>query len=454
MSSQSKCAGVILLVDDDDIFREVLASALEDKDYRVYQAANGSQALKVIHEKKDVAVVLSDIRMPEMDGVELLRQIRLTGNLPVILATGFSEVTETQTAHALGASGFLAKPFEMEELLALVGSQISGKDDKAKTSDEDFARILIDDFVSGKTLKHGIFIRLSKDKFVKIAHEGLDLDISRVRDYKARGVKYLYLAKKDFRDYLSTSLSLAKKVSASTIDRDRKTRFLRHTGNLIVEKVLVEELDSFAVEAARDFFVNSLEVITEDEALFRSLEILNEHSDHVYAHSLSVSIYSIMLARAMGWKSAPTTFRVGLAGLFHDIGLKEIDRKILDTARPSLSRGDRALYETHTNRSGEILNAAGSIPEEVIQAVVQHHEDPNGFGYPRGLKGQEICPLARVIAVVDAFCEYAIRNPDSPKGMAAGEAIEKMEQFRSAGLDPVYFKALKDLVRKGGVKAA
>jgi len=445
----------LLLVDDDDIFREVLATALEDKGFKVHQAPNGLRALEVLQKETGIAVILSDIRMPEMDGVELLRRVRALGNLPMILATGFSELTETKTAHRLGASGFLAKPFEMDELLALIKTLFAGDREKTTAVDGDFARIMIDDFVSGKVLKHNIFIRLAKDKFVKIAHEGVDLDIARVREYKARGVKYLYLKKSDFRAYLGTSLTLARKVAADRkIDKEKRDRFIRQTGNLIVEKAMVEELDSFAVEAARDFFENALTVIAEDENLFRSLEILNEHSDHVYAHSVSVSVYSIMLARALGWKAAPTTFRVGLAGLFHDIGLKEIDRKIIDTPRASLTRAERILYETHALRSAEILNSSGTVPEEVVQAVSQHHEDPNGFGYPRGLKGAEITPLAKLLAVADAFCEFAVKNPDSPKGMSASEAISKMEQFRASALDPAFMKVLKELVRKSESSAA
>jgi putative nucleotidyltransferase with HDIG domain len=400
-----KSAGTLLIVDDDEIFREVLSSALGDQGYVVHQATSGKNALEMIAANPGIGLVLSDIRMPEMDGIELLRQIRAKGPLPVILATGFSDAAETKTAHQIGASGFLAKPFEMSELLTLFQSVLSGKTEKNLNTDDDFARIMIDDFVSGKVLKHNIFIRLSKDKYVKIAHEGLDLDIVRVRDYKSRGVKFLYLKREDFREYLSSTLALAKKVSASTgIDQRKKEHFLKHTGNLVVEKVMIEDLDQFAVNAAKEFFETALTVIVEEDELFRALEILNEHSDHVYSHSLGVSLYSIMIARALGWRAAPTTFRVGLCGLFHDIGLKEIDRRIIDMPRPSMGRSERAIYETHVTRSSEILSAAANIPEEVIQAVVQHHEDPAGFGYPRGLKGAEISPLARLLTVADAFC--------------------------------------------------
>lgn len=444
----------VLIVDDDELFREILLSILKDKDLEVLQSQNGKDALKVLESQK-VDLIISDVRMPEMDGITLLKKVREKSKIPFILSTGFSEITETGKAHELGANAFLAKPFESKELLETVDKLLSGEDAITNLADEDFAKVGIDDFVSGKILKFNIFVRLAKDKYIKIAHEGIDLDINRVRSYKQRGLKYLYLKKSDFKEYLSTSLTLTKRMKSNqNIDPEKKGRFLKHTGALIVEKVLVDDLDQFAVEAAKEFFEASLDVIMDEEELFRSLEILNEHSDHLYSHSLGVSIYSIMIAKEIGWKSAPTTFRVGLAGLFHDIGLKEIDRKIVDTPRPSLERKDRMLYETHPSRTTEILSSCPSIPEEVIQAVSQHHEDPNGFGYPRGLKGKEILPLSRLLTVADIFCEYAIKNPDYPKGMSAEDAVDKMQQFKSEALEPLFFGALKSLVRKKSKQAA
>jgi DNA-binding response OmpR family regulator len=101
----------ILLVEDDQMMMMVLGQALRRRGATAYSASNGEQALRVLETQK-VNLVISDVQMPIMDGVELLKCIRLRykdGPL-VLLATGQAHVTEPQVL-ALGGSGIIHKPF-------------------------------------------------------------------------------------------------------------------------------------------------------------------------------------------------------------------------------------------------------------------------------------------------------------------------------------------------------
>lgn len=437
----------VLLVDDDPICLAVTGGTLEELGYGVITASNGKEALGTFLNTKNIAVILSDVRMPVMGGVELLKEVRKTSKVPFLLTSGYSDVNLAAEYTNLGASGSLDKPFSASELGAALSEAIRAGANPTANNDEEFARVSVDDFISGKVLQYNIYVRLTRDRYVKVANVGVDLDIDRIRSFKQRGVRYLYLRRCDFREYLQTSISITKKLGkAHTIDVEKRQRFLRHTGSLLVEKALIDDVDSEDVAAAKEFFATSLEVIADQGDLLQMLIILNEHSDHVYAHSVGVSIYSIMIAQMLEWRAMPTVFRVGLAGLLHDIGTKEIDPKILDSSRTALARKERMLYETHPTRSAALLSACPVVPEEVVQAVQQHHEEPTGFGYPRGQKGGELSPLSRLLYVADSFCEFAIKNPDYPKGMTGSQAIERMTQMKSESLDPVFFDALKKAI--------
>ena len=99
----------ILVVDDEPDFLEVMRARLEANDYEVTTAANGKDALDYVKNNKP-AVVLLDILMPGIDGLEVLRRIRkMDESLPVYIITAFSTDERFKVANKLGASGFIVK---------------------------------------------------------------------------------------------------------------------------------------------------------------------------------------------------------------------------------------------------------------------------------------------------------------------------------------------------------
>jgi CheY-like chemotaxis protein len=108
----------ILVVDDSDSVRRILAEALEGEGYRVYTASDGRRAWDLLRQYPFFYdLVISDVMMPAMNGLELLR--RTIANFPwvkVILVTGSRDPDLTATAQALGAAAILTKPSSLEEI--------------------------------------------------------------------------------------------------------------------------------------------------------------------------------------------------------------------------------------------------------------------------------------------------------------------------------------------------
>ncbi len=112
----------ILVVDDEPDLREILKEEFTFEGADVSEAKNGNEAFQII-QQKPIELVLSDIRMPGGDGVSLLRNIKAKHlSYPsVILITGFADISASD-AYEIGAEGFFAKPFQLEDLLAKVNS--------------------------------------------------------------------------------------------------------------------------------------------------------------------------------------------------------------------------------------------------------------------------------------------------------------------------------------------
>ena len=113
----------ILVCDDEKDIVTALRIYLKSDGYQVYEAYNGKEALDIIR-SKEIHLVLMDIMMPEMDGIEAMVKIREISNVPVILLTAKSEDTDKVLGLTVGADDYITKPFNPVELQARVKSQL------------------------------------------------------------------------------------------------------------------------------------------------------------------------------------------------------------------------------------------------------------------------------------------------------------------------------------------
>lgn len=108
---------LILVVEDDPSIRKLITTTLKAHEYRYLSAANGQSAiLKASSHNPDI--VLLDLGLPDMDGVEIIRKIRAWSNMPIIVISARSEDSDKIEALDAGADDYLTKPFSVEELLA------------------------------------------------------------------------------------------------------------------------------------------------------------------------------------------------------------------------------------------------------------------------------------------------------------------------------------------------
>ena len=111
----------VMLVDDEVPFVETMAKRLEKRNLQIISAHDGQEALEKLNKNRNVDVVILDVKMPGMDGIEVLREIKKTHPLiEVIMLTGHATVETAIEGMKLGAYDYLMKPCELEELMAKV----------------------------------------------------------------------------------------------------------------------------------------------------------------------------------------------------------------------------------------------------------------------------------------------------------------------------------------------
>lgn len=126
----------VLVVDDEKPLRDFVRRNLEVRGYKVFTAANGLEAL-AIFQNETIHLVILDIMMPHMDGLETTRRIRQDSHIPIIILTAMGEETDKVRAFDLGADDYLTKPFGVGELLGRVKAVLRRADWTEPASSEE-----------------------------------------------------------------------------------------------------------------------------------------------------------------------------------------------------------------------------------------------------------------------------------------------------------------------------
>jgi two-component system alkaline phosphatase synthesis response regulator PhoP len=155
----------VLTVDDEEHILELLKYNLENNNYKVLQADTGEQALKIVDDYK-VDIILLDLMLPGIDGLEVLRRIRNninTKKTPVIMLTAKSEEIDTVLGLEMGADDYVSKPFGIHELIARMKA-VYRRTKKANNSDEKQNMVKIDELIINKDT-HEIILGGNKIEF-------------------------------------------------------------------------------------------------------------------------------------------------------------------------------------------------------------------------------------------------------------------------------------------------
>lgn len=115
----------ILIIDDEKILIDAICETLERENYEIVSASNGKEGLDVFNQEQPILIIL-DIKMPVMDGIEFLKQMKLSVNDPysVIVISGHGDDDDIKKCFELGVCSFIRKPYSKYELIGLVKHSI------------------------------------------------------------------------------------------------------------------------------------------------------------------------------------------------------------------------------------------------------------------------------------------------------------------------------------------
>ena len=156
----------ILVVDDEADIRRIIRILLESRGYRVLEAPNGRLAVETIRKEPDIDLILLDIMMPELSGIEASREIRSISSAPILFLTARTQEQDKLEAYSSGGDDYLAKPFSHGELLMKVDSLLRRyRVDKGKVTGKQLKSDVVLDEENRRILRGGEALELTETEY-------------------------------------------------------------------------------------------------------------------------------------------------------------------------------------------------------------------------------------------------------------------------------------------------
>lgn len=287
----------IITIDDDIEFSKSIKNFLEDLNANVKDFANGFEAIEYIKSNPDADILLVDLRMPQIGGLEILEKIReLNINIPVVVISATNEVQTAIQAVKAGAADFLSKPiFDLDELEICISRTIQQYSDKKELEEY---RSGLEKLVMQKTeelTRTNIELNVQIER-TKIAEKKAKLGSQNYIDAVDETVKQI---SKELHDSVGQKLTLAKinldilskKLDGSNENLDTAVKSIEEIGNDIkglVRKLYPQSIEKYSLEKNLESLVNSFDVIENVEINFECI-----NCERLVSKELKLDIFRI-----------------------------------------------------------------------------------------------------------------------------------------------------------------
>jgi response regulator RpfG family c-di-GMP phosphodiesterase len=442
----------ILIVDDSAVFRMSMKKILGSMNAEIILAEDGQEGLDLaLQEEFDI--VVSDIDMPKINGIELCRTLKKTATTqgtPVVMVSTFDSDGDVDKGFQAGASAYISK-YEIESrLLKTVESVLS----KSKFKGDRLVMVVDDSKVVLRIVEKGLAEAGFRVITAENGKKALNLLDTIQPDLILSDIEMPDINGFDFCGAVHTNPDLSSIpiiAMSSKTDRGYMKRMMQNGASaylckpfnidelvILVEKMLSDQFHMLLMERERLDSERNL-MIASITSLITALEARDNYTK---GHSEAVGkIVSGMLRMDGG--SAMEIETVTIGGRLHDIGKIGVRDEIL--LKPGrLTKEEFAHIKKHPVIGANIIKSIPSF-SDVIPIVLSHHERLDGKGYPQGLKGDKIHLWARMAAVADTYHSLTSDRPYR-KGMVQGKALQIIEDASGTQLCPdcvgLFFKWL------------
>ncbi len=450
-----------LYIEDDPNIAEIYTMMIKELFLNVevewfYDCIKAKQEIKKNPTKYDL--IISDYKIPNGSGAEIFQLVngQMLG-IPFIILSGFDcsndeDFNGFYSSHVHNA--ILVKPATSEELKEKIKWCLNSETDilkiysKNTVSSDEKIPIGSDVFLRLNLIPCNVFLKLNDGKFVKVINKNEIFEKVLIQKLILKGIHYFFVNRSELSNYSDTvvnTLTTSIKIKKKKTDELQKSQLNNTALSVLKRNLLKCGISESLIVAADEVVALQLDLIKSSKEVSGFIEKFQLFRKASSDHTRIVNYILFSILKDLTWDSESTIHRMSFASLLHDISLPEVFYKQLHETEDqvkNLSEENRKLYLKHPEDSAHIAKNFDSITGGISRFILEHHELPNGKGFPRGLNYNHIHPLTAVLHLSDFIADLMWEHDYN-----MDIVIEKIREKRSFYLRGFYRKPFQAVCR-------
>lgn len=441
----------VLIIGKEEDIRDVVRLTLElSLDVHAVECASAEQALGILTNNARVSLIVCDSELTDKNAFEFYQCLSEShAKLPFFLLSNSAPVEDLPKSayfSLIDRTNFLEPLTEMAK--KHLNSHDSAEFGTSERSAE-FVPLRLSLLLRVGSIGYDLYLKMSDRKFVKVFRPDDEFETLDSARFKEKNVQRLYLK---YNDAIAFLREFATIVAAST-EADNLGSDLGFELSQATNEIILSIAKSFGwsdeVQLLSKRNVKLALHLAKKHKTVRGLlqQRLIDKDDYLASHCMLIAHIACGLALKLKWNSKFTLFKISVASILHDLTLTdseierifELDQRVL---RPEFSNEpDVKKYKRHPKETADIVADFRQMPPEVNTIILQHHERPDGSGFPEGINHHRMNPVAILFIFSEDLVNYLfdIDGVD----LAVEQFLMDRREIYSLGA----FKKLYDIVR-------
>lgn len=442
----------ILLIDDSDEIRDLIAMIIESNfEYELIESEGVESAKKNLKKDSNFSLILCDYNLEDGNGGEIFAHTKQLGlNIPFIILSGAeaSQLPEFQEIKNYNTkNGHISKPFTMESIVSFIKKFFSEETGADKAKVKDYYKI------SGKRLirfldyKFSIYVKLPSGKYVLISKKNETLEEELISSYISKGVRYFYIPASDYVEFITSSL---QKLQATLENPDLSVQ--EKTDIQIISILQIHDclhelgFSELAIDQAKKVAENAVKTMTGIRSLKNIVNNFMKNEDYLSGHSLLISYLGTLLAQEHDFGISNLAEKLSITAFFHDLSISNNKLAKIDSITSdeynALNTKEKNIVLLHMEEGAKMLESIPNYSQDSYLAIQNHHELPNGTGYPKRINYRKIPLISSIFIILHALADEIVK-----KGLDPSQLPKIIANFEST-FNQGDFKKVMDILMK------